>query len=72
MPETKIAVLVLSAIVFAGVGCASMQHAGPTLEITADACERIALEHDREDIAERCRQGGDLAAILSQLLREAE
>jgi len=67
MPETKLVVLILSAIAFAA-GCA---HARPTLEIGADACERLAVVHERPDIAAICRKGGDVAPLLDLLLRES-
>ena len=67
MPETKLVVLILSALAFAA-GCA---HARPTLEIGADACERLAVVHERPDIAAICRKGGDVAPLLDLLLRES-
>ena len=66
MPESKLVVLILSAVAFAG--CA---HARPTLEIGADACERLAVVHERPDIARLCRAGGDVAPLLDLLLRES-
>ena len=52
-------------------GCAHANKAAPTLVITADACERLAVLYRRPDIAEACRRGGDVAPILDVLLLEA-
>ena len=69
MPESKLAVLVLSLSIFAGAACAHAQKVGPTLTITADACESLAIEWGQPDIAEACRRGGDLVPVLDLLLR---
>lgn len=42
------------------------------VEVSAPACEQIAKEFGREDIAQACATSGDLLPILARLLAESQ